>query len=82
MYTYTPRCQRCDCDTIIADAGIFRPIEYYYCPQCKAEVNGVGIPLKGDGTPFAEFMVYERPKEPVQYDDEEMVPYWYDTFPG
>lgn len=42
----TPCCKVCNNLSILADAGIFRSITYFYCKTCKFEVSEYGYEVK------------------------------------
>lgn len=76
-----PDCQNCFNRTILANAGIFNDISYFYCRNCKFEVDVLGFP---DVDETEEF-VYEagnssndrtRALDLIQTSDEDPLEAW------
>jgi hypothetical protein len=41
-----PDCRKCRKEAVLADAGIMKPIHYYYCRNCKIEVDRWGYAVR------------------------------------
>lgn len=92
MPLIAPNCKTCRTDTQLRDAGIFNSIPFWYCENCKIEVDfrgwSVEAPKKPSKTEELDSYLAEKVQEmdaesgvlPIDEEDLEEDPAWYRTW--
>lgn len=76
----TPTCKTCRNNTIQADAGILKPILYWYCRTCRFEVDDYGFEVKPPSDNGLEELEGYLSGELGRFDNHEYVVKVYDPF--